>query len=311
MSSECCLSIIICTFNMRREAPRTILSAVPPYQKNVDGIAYEVIVVDNWSEIPMEHAFVDSLPSIVKYCVPPKRSCSPVFALNWAAEKVATGRNLLFCIDGARLFSDKLVYATNEALKFSLDQSAFVYSLGWHLGSKKHSLARLDGYNQLVEDQLLDSIDWYNKPARLFDISVFAGSSERGFFSNICESNAFAMSRLLYSRIGGFDERFSSPGGGISNLEMFSRYVGNSTVIPVCLLSEGTFHQYHGGVATGGLCGWDSHFMPEYISIFGNEYKTPEYRRLYFGMPRPECTRFYDQSLSTCTLDKDLEPMQA
>jgi hypothetical protein len=292
------LSVIICIFNMSREGRRTILSALPPYQKNVDDLAYEVIIVDNWSDMPVENAFIDSLGSNIKYCVPPMVSSSPVFALNWAAREVATGRYLMFCIDGARLFSDRLVRTTFEAFEVSLHKNAFVYTLAWHLGSKKHSLSRLDGYNQLVEDELLESIDWYNRPDRLFEISVFAGSSERGFFSNIQESNAFAVSRSLYEMVGGFDERFSSPGGGIANLEIFCRYVTNSTVTPICLLSEGTFHQYHGGVATGGLRGWDEHFLPEYISIFGNEYKTPEYRRVYFGVPRSECNRFYGYSLS-------------
>ncbi|NDD63778.1 MAG: hypothetical protein EBZ36_07345, partial [Acidobacteria bacterium] len=37
---------------MAREAPRTILSALPPYQKNVTASDYEVIVVDNGSTEP-------------------------------------------------------------------------------------------------------------------------------------------------------------------------------------------------------------------------------------------------------------------
>ncbi|WP_210235973.1 glycosyltransferase, partial [Mesorhizobium sp. M1C.F.Ca.ET.144.01.1.1] len=46
------LSVIICIHDMNREAPRTILSACCPYQKDVSPEDYEVIVVDNGSTSP-------------------------------------------------------------------------------------------------------------------------------------------------------------------------------------------------------------------------------------------------------------------
>jgi glycosyltransferase involved in cell wall biosynthesis len=61
------LSIIICVYNMAREAPRTILSALPPYQKHVDGSEYEVIVVDNGSSQPIDAEFINRTAGKIKY----------------------------------------------------------------------------------------------------------------------------------------------------------------------------------------------------------------------------------------------------
>ena len=43
------LSIIVATYRMQREAPRTIRSLLPPLQRCVDDLDYEIIVVDNGS----------------------------------------------------------------------------------------------------------------------------------------------------------------------------------------------------------------------------------------------------------------------
>jgi glycosyltransferase involved in cell wall biosynthesis len=298
-ASETTLSILICTYNMVREAPRTILSALPPYQKNITSSEYEVIVVDNGSSQPVDPKFFEGLPKPVRSVQYPGRSASPVQALNWAAQQVAKGSWILFCIDGARLFSDGLVAAT---LKYAaLNPNAFIYTLGRHLGPKVHMQSRLEGYNQTQEDELLASIDWYNHPGKLFGVSALAGSSANGFFSTINESNAFAISRTLFEKIGGFDERFISAGGGLANLEIFQRYVTEPAVFPVCLLAEGTFHQYHDGIATSSKVLWDE-LNREYTGIFGKPYMPPEYQTLFAGPLRKEAQAFYNESLRKLNL---------
>jgi glycosyltransferase involved in cell wall biosynthesis len=288
------LSIIICVYNMPREAPRTILSALPPYQKNVQRNEYEVIIVDNGSSQPIDAHFLNGLPEMVTYVQYPGIAVSPVFALNWAAANVAKGNQIMFCIDGARMFSEGVVA---ECLKYAAyNQRSFVHTLAWHLGPDVHMRAAQTGYNQEVEDRLLEQIDWYNHPSRLFESSVFAGSSSFGFFSCISESNAFVVSKDLLATIGGYDERFTSPGGGLCNLEIFSRYVTSPEVFPICLLGNGTFHQYHGGIATSGLVDRDM-FRTEYQSIFGKWYQVPKYSTMLAGGLRKEAYTFYVESL--------------
>lgn len=288
------LSIIICVYNMRRETPRTILSTLPPYQKDVDGSEYEVIVVDNGSSQPLEASFLETLPGMVRYVQYPGRSPSPVFALNWAARKVARGSYIAFCIDGTRILSDGLVAAWLKL--FNISQQFFVYTLGWHLGPNMHQFASQTGYNQDAEDRLLESVDWYHHPGMLFEISTLAGSSQAGFFSAIAESNAFAVSRSLLDKLGLYDERFTSPGGGLANLEIFSRFVTAEGVHPICLLDEGTFHQYHDGISTSGKVQWKT-LAQEYEEIFERPYEMPRYSTLYSGSLRPEAHRFYAESL--------------
>jgi hypothetical protein len=58
------------------------------------------------------------------------------------------------------------------------------------------------------------------------------------------------MSRDLFFETGGFDERSRTPGGGLVNLDFFSRAVATAGCV-FTLLGEGTFHQVHRGAATG------------------------------------------------------------
>src|SRR5581483_9041619 len=52
--------------------------------------------------------------------------------------------------------------------------------------------------------------------------------------------------------LGGFDERFASPGGGYVNLDAYRRALDLPRTRLIVLLGEGTFHQVHGGAATSG-----------------------------------------------------------
>jgi glycosyltransferase involved in cell wall biosynthesis len=290
------LSIIICVYNMAREAPRTILSALPPYQKYLDGSEYEVIVVDNGSSQRMDAELIKRAAGNIKFVQYPGKSVSPVFAINWAVKHVAKGNRIMLCIDGARLFSDELVASS---IKYSnIHENTFIYSLGWHLGPKTQNISSQEGYTEDVEDRILADIDWYNHPNKLFSVSVLAEASSGGFFSPIAESNAFVVSKKMLDRNGGFNERFVSPGGGLANLEIFSRYVLNRQVIPVCLLADGTFHQFHKGAATSGKISWGE-MSKEYESIFGNVYQPPVYETLYAGAFRKDLSNLYADSLQS------------
>src|SRR3954452_7065803 len=46
------LSIIVVSYNMRREIPRTLESLSVPYQKNIEPSEYEIVLVDNGSKQP-------------------------------------------------------------------------------------------------------------------------------------------------------------------------------------------------------------------------------------------------------------------
>lgn len=288
------LTIVICIYNMQREAPRTIQSALPPYQKNTRNTNYEVLVVDNGSNQELPTSFVEKLPPQVRIIKYEPKKPSPVFAMNWAIKNHARGEHIMICIDGARILSDKLVAQGLAVLRQI--PNAFVYSLAWHLGPDTQMVSTQHGYNQEVEDNLLKEIDWYHNPGKLFSISSFAGSSRNGFFHPIAESNAFTLPKTKFLELGGYCEKFELPGGGLANLELFSRCVSTDKLVNVCLLSEGTFHQVHGGIATSNSMK-KSLMWEEYQDIFGIKYKIPEYDTLYFGAIRPSCIPFHKTSL--------------
>jgi hypothetical protein len=97
---------------------------------------------------------------------------------------------------------------------------------------------------------LLASIDWPQDGYRLFEIATVDESSVDGWLQPIAEANALFMPRKSWDQLGGMDERFDASGGGLVNLDMYSRAMELPDAQLVLLLGEGTFHQMHGGIAT-------------------------------------------------------------
>ena len=61
------LSIIVVFHQMRREAPRTLLSLSRAYQRGVEAIDYEVIAVDSRSSAPLDPAEVEAFGPEFRY----------------------------------------------------------------------------------------------------------------------------------------------------------------------------------------------------------------------------------------------------
>src|SRR4051794_27642360 len=55
------LTVVVVAFEMDREAPRTLLSLSRAYQRNIESLSYEVVLVDNGSPSPIPEAAVTSL----------------------------------------------------------------------------------------------------------------------------------------------------------------------------------------------------------------------------------------------------------
>ena len=286
------LSVVVVVHNMQREIVRTLYTLDPCYQRDVKRSDYEVILVDNCSDAPVDQQVLDSCFSGQLQVMRLRSgSVSPVFAVNQGVKR-ARSRRVVVMVDGARMVSPGLLRGFLDA--FQLNPNAFVYTLGWHLGSEPQNISMAKGYNQSVEDRLLSSFDWRSNGYSLFDHSCLALSSRKGWFSSISESNCFAINRLRFHELGGFDERFQSPGGGLVNLDFFRLAISCNRLQPIVLLGEGSFHQFHGGVATNVLL--QEHpgdlFDAEYQLIRGAPFKSIEYQPIYFGELSPEARRF-------------------
>jgi hypothetical protein len=280
------VSVVVVVYNMAREAQRTLFSLSAAFQRNIRADDYEVIVVDNGSTPPFDPRTLAGLEGNFRTIRIDPAPRSPAHAINRGLA-VARGEVVGVMIDGARIASPGVISLAATAVRPS---DRFVaLTLGFHLGSKVQMQSVPEGYDQQQEDRLLDRSGWMEDGYRLFDISVFAGSSEGGWFRPINESNAIFMRRRLWDELEGYDERFTSPGGGLVNLDTLCRVVALPGVAFVTLLGEGTFHQVHGGVATSGAGGMHEAWHAEYSTIRGLPFRTPSYRSQYFGcMPRLE-----------------------
>lgn len=274
------LSVVIATYEMRREAPRTIRSALAPLQAKISGIEYEICVIDNGS--PNGSASFDDIEfgsvPLHHICVPPdEASPSPAPEINRVVSERATGEYVLVCIDGARMLSKQLIGRAFRTVSKVPHAAAFAQTR--HLGSIKQSKAVLQGYDQDAEDELLASCNWQEDLDALFDISVYGGCHDLRWRILQYETGAIAMSRSDWIELGGFDEGFARPGGGLCNIEFFRRMVDHPNMVPILLAGEATFHQFHGGAATSNK-NYAADSRSEYKKVTGTELARNEIRYL-------------------------------
>ncbi len=270
-----------------------MLSLTEAYQQNADvmsDISYEVIAIDNGSTQSLDKTWVESFGKNFRYIYFDAKTPSPCEALNYGAQ-IARGDLITLCIDGARIFSPGIVHYSMLASR--IYKNPFIYTLGMHIGYKPQNYLAEENYSQTDEDLLMASIDWEQDGYLLFDISSLALSSGKGYFSKLSESNCMTMLRSTYQKMGGFDERFKSAGGGLTNLDFFNRANMIDDINPVMLLGEATFHQFHGGAATNLPLKdhpWEK-MSEEYQSIHGKPFEPYLRSPTYLGRINPKCYR--------------------
>jgi len=291
------LSILVVVHNMRREAPRTLLSLTRDYQRGALP-EYEVLVLENGSSEPLDEAQVRGFGREFSYHRLDFQTRSPVQALNHGARE-ARGDHLMTCIDGARILSPGIL---RESLRASrCHPCPVVATLNWHLGPEQQNRAVRSGYGRDVEDRLLEACHWQADGYALFEHACPGNSSRDGWFLPFEESATLTMPRTLFDELGGFEERFRSPGGGLASLDFFRRASEHSESQLVVLLGEATFHQIHGGVATNSPEGqhpWET-FAREYEEIRGFAYEKPQTDPLYLGFLPPTALPYLLASAET------------
>lgn len=270
------LSIVVVAWEMARELPRTLETLSPRMQRGVAHTPYEVIVVDNGSEPAMT---VPDEPWLSLLRVE-DGGRSPARAVNAGLGRAAA-ELVGVVVDGARMASPGLV--RHALLARRLHERPVIGTLSFHLGPDLQQRSMQDGYGAAREDELLASVDWRSDGYRLFDVSVLAASSAGGWFQPAAESNALFLPRSMWQELGGFDERFVSPGGGFVNLDAYARAWALPRSQPVILLGEGTFHQFHGGVSTNVSRPPTRAFQEEYEAIRGAPFRAPWGAPIHLG----------------------------
>ena len=295
---------MVVAYDMARELPRTLRSLAPAYQRGIEASDYEVIVVDNGSPQPVDPALLDLFPGSARLVRVDPAPRTPARAANLGIE-LASAEYVGLLIDGARIASPGLLAAARLGLAGA--DRAVVATLGWHLGSTRHMDAHQAGYDQATEDRLLHDLDWERDGYRLFTASILAASSARGWFAPMGESNGLFMAASMWKELGGLDEAFALPGGGLSNHDVFHRACDLDLARLVVLLGEGTFHQIHGGAATSGRIGWKE-MHDEYVALRGHPYVPPANERLYVGTVPDAALEHIEQSAQWAIEHRGMPP---
>jgi hypothetical protein len=292
------LSVVVVIHEMRREAPRTLHSLSAAYQRDIAAEEYEVIVVENGSRAPVAPETVCGFGANFIYHALADAPPSPVRAINRGVE-LARGRHVGLMLDGARLVTPGALAAALRCLEGP--RPAVVGTVGFHLGSEPQIHSVASGYDAAAEDRLLAGIDWPQNGYRLFEIAALAGSSKNGWFGPLAESNLLFMPRASFAALGGYDERFDLPGGGLANLDLYDRATRLPETDLITLLGEATFHQVHGGVTTNvsepEMVELWHLYNRQYQRLHGRPFSEPRRRPRFFGEVRPEFVPWMAKSL--------------
>ena len=278
------LSVVVVAYDMGRELPRTLRSFSPTVQRGVDRDDLELVLVDNGSPEPVPEEAIASFDGHLRVVRIDDAPPSPARAANVGLAE-ARGDLVGLVVDGARMASPGLLAGARQARKVA--DRPVVASLAWHLGPNRHMEAAASGWDQATEDELLAGIDWERDGYQLFEVSTFAASSARGWFGPMGESSALFLPSELWDELGGLDERFDLPGGGLVNHDLYRRACTLDGTELVVLVGEGTFHQFHGGAATSRQLTWDV-MHDQYEQLRGEPYRPPARPPLYVGRVRPE-----------------------
>jgi hypothetical protein len=243
------LSIILVAYDMAREIPRTLQSLSRSYQQGARDLEYEVLLADNGSPVPLDEASWADLDVPVRVISVENAPPSPAMAINRALEQ-ARGEIVCLMIDGAHILTPGVFRMALSGFR-SFD-NALVAIRYFYLGVEEQTVSVSRGYNQIAEDKLLERIQWPNDGYRLFEIStpLRSGAKRLTWFNRMFESNCLFLKRSLFQELGGVDESFNLPGGGLVNLDIFKRAVESPRVTPIQIIGEGSFHQLHGGITT-------------------------------------------------------------
>ena len=273
------LTVVVVTYKLDRELHRTLATLERGYQRDIDNLTYEVIVMDNGSPTPVDPKAVAKHGPEFRVHRIDNASPSPVDAANLGI-KQARGTFVGIILDAARMISPGAFAWALRA--HATHPHAVVTPPAWHVGPAHQSISVRQGFTIETQNDLLDSLGWQADGYELFDASALAMANPTGFISTITEGCFLVVRKKDLVAIGGLEPTFDIPGGGFAALDLFKRLAeapGNQVII---LLGEGSFHQLHsrdGHLGEDPYASWRSNYQ----SVRGGDYEMPRITPWFFG----------------------------
>jgi hypothetical protein len=282
------LTIVVVAYNLQRELHRTLATLERGYQRDIDDLAFEVIVVDNGSPTPVDAKAVASHGPEFRVHRIDNASPSPVDAANLGV-RLAKGTFVGVVLDAARMVIPGVFSWALRA--HATHPHAVVTPPAWHGGPAHQSVSVRQGYTIEAQDTLLDGLGWQANGYELFDASALAMANPTGFISTITEGCFLVVRKKDLLALGGLDPAFNIPGGGFAALDIFKRLAEAPGHQAIILLGEGSFHQLHSRdahTAQDPFASW----VANYRAVRGGDYEMPRINPWFFGHMPPQAQRF-------------------
>ncbi|MEM1113460.1 MAG: glycosyltransferase [Pseudomonadota bacterium] len=296
------ISVVIVLHNMRRAGINSLRALLPDYQRGMSSDDYEILVVDNGSDDPLEDERVEALGSNIHYLRLQDPPPSPAYAINLAVSE-SRGDVLALMVDGAHMLTPGVLHHGKQM--FTALPNPLVVTMPFFLGPGPQFETVLAGYDESEEDRLLASINWPDDGYRLFEIGVPYRIEPGGirprqyWFVRQFESNCLFARRSAFDAVGGCDERFDIPGGGIMLPDLYLRLCELPDTEIVQLMGEASFHQVHGGTSTNvsreqQKAKWET-YLAQYESLRGKPYRVSQKPLRFYGhMPNDQTRRLME-----------------
>jgi len=290
------LSIVVIVYDMPEQAMRTLWTLSRNYQREIDGVIYEVVVVENRSRHNLDRRRVESIGPEFRYVSRRESGVSPARAVNVGiAESRASIIGLM--IDGARMVTPGVIRNVVDA--YAAFPNALVAVPGFHLGHQDHQVSRDHGYDETAEAELLGGTHWQQDGYELYNVATISGANPYGYLHPLMESNCMFATRGAFVNLGGADERFDQPGGGVLNLDIYRELAEDPDAQLVITPGEASFHQFHGGVTTRQDDDREAlmlAFRTRYEQIRGKQFHAPLREPFLLGAVHPYAMPFLHHS---------------
>lgn len=290
------ISVVVIVYDMPRQALNTLYTLSRHYQREIDDVAYEVVVVENRSRRNLKQRQVHALGPEFRYIPREEKGVSPVWALREGIA-AAQGDIIGLMIDGARMVTPGVL--RNVADAFRAFPDPLVATAGFHIGDDDHQNSADRGHDERFEKKLLGAIPWKENGYLLYTASTVSAANPYGLLHPLMESNCMFAHRTALEEIGGPDERFDQEGGGVLNLDLFRELAERPGGQLVVLPGEASFHQYHGGVTTKQDRNRESRlqaFRDRYVEVRRKDFHAPLREPILLGEISPYAMPFLHHS---------------